>query len=484
MEKIERVLNILKRPDGRAVVLGLGVSNVPLARVLLGYVGNDRLIIRDKKTKNELDVPELLENAVFITGTDPTKGLCDRNDMSDTVIFRSPGIRPDAGDIQEAVRRGAVLYSEMEWFAATTPASIFAITGSDGKTTTTTLTNLLLRNSGHTSFVGGNIGTPLLDRVGEMTKDDYAVLELSSFQLSTLKGGTKRAAITNISPNHLNWHTDMAEYTVAKHNVFDDDTELLVLNAKNELSFKAAERFKGHVTFFTARNSLSDTFDSLTHNRPDSDLIYVEGDDIVFTDGKKKETVISINDILLPGVHNVENYMTAIALTRGLVDNGAIKNLARTFGGVEHRFEFVREYQGIKYYNSSIDSSPTRTCAALSNLTVPTVCICGGQDKHVPFAPLAEALLDKTIGVVLTGEAMYQIKSAIDEARLNKNKETELTPDRIILEPDFDKAVYAARNLAVSGGIILLSPACTSFDHFKNFEERGNHFKKIISELK
>lgn len=468
---------------GRAILLGLGISNRPLAEYLLLHGMGGRVVIRDGKDAASLGktLADLVERGcTAAVGCDPAIGLCDREDMSDTVIFRSPGIRPDSGDLPEAVRRGALLTSEMEWFVSATPAKIIAVTGSDGKTTTTTLTHLLLSRAAKEGkiYVGGNIGTPLLDRVGDMTEKDIAVLELSSFQLQTMNGPAVRAAVTNISPNHLNWHTDMEEYTEAKYRVFGTKTEQIAVNAKNALSRAAADRFSGRVIFFTAHNTPDDSFETLTGGRPDSAAIFLHGDDIVYSDGENEEVVLDRKQIILPGIHNVENYMTAIALTWGLVPKEAIRQVAGSFGGVQHRFEFVRRLDGVKYYNSSIDSSPSRTAAALSNLDCRPVVICGGRDKHVPFDPLAEALFEKASAVVLTGEAASQIDAAIQKAAADRpDGGASLTVCRV---DDFDEAIAKARELAKSGSAVILSPACTSFDRFANFEERGERFKKIV----
>lgn len=480
---------ILRRETGRAIVLGLGVSNLPLAQMLVGRKMADRVVIRDGKSTEALGdkLADLAAAGCTVdVGRDPTRGLCDREDMTDTVIFRSPGIRPDSGDIPEAVRRGAILTSEMEWFCDTAPASIVAVTGSDGKTTTTTLTHLLLSSAGEgknsKTYVGGNIGTPLLDKAAEMTCDDTAVLELSSFQLQTMNGPAVRAAITNISPNHLNWHTDMDEYVGSKFNISGERTELLVLNSKNKYSRAAASRFRGRIIWFTAKNAPEETFEDLTHGRGNSELIFLRGDDIVYSDGQNEEVVLKRSGIVLPGIHNVENYMTAIALTRGLVDNDVIRRVAGEFGGVEHRFEYIRTLDGVKYYNSSIDSSPSRTVAALSNLDCRPVVICGGRDKHVSFDPLAEALFEKASAVVLTGEAAPQIDEAI-------RRVAEKRPDggatlTVCVTDDFYTAVVRARELAAPGSAVILSPACTSFDQFVNFEERGKRFKEIVRSFK
>ena len=487
MTFFEFLADKLARPSGRAVILGLGVSNLPLAKMIASSPFADRCEIRDAKSPEELaERAAALEGKIkLIAGSDPCRGLLGGADMLDTVIFRTPGIRPDSGELPECVRRGATLTSEMECFCDSVRAKIFAVTGSDGKTTTTTLTHLLLSssplNKDRLCRVGGNIGTPLLDSAESFSADDFAVLELSSFQLMTMHGPADRAAITNITPNHLNWHTGMEEYTESKYRIFGKKTSLLVLNAKNELSRQAADRFEGRVSFFTARNLPGEDFASLTGGRPGCDLYYLKDGAIVRTDGVSEERILDTSDILVPGLHNVENYMTAIALTAGCTDRETILKTAREFPGVEHRLEFVREKDGVRYYNSSIDSTPSRTAAALSALRSRTVVICGGRDKHLSFLPLADALFERASAVVLTGEAAGQIKDAI----LSRAAER---PDggrglRVIEEPDFERAVRAASLAAAPGEAVVLSPACTSFDRFANFEERGKLFKMTVNEL-
>ena len=470
---------------GRAVILGLGVSNLPLARMLAARGAN--LEIRDSKELSALDpaAAELAASgAELICGADPTRGLC-REGIENAVIFRSPGIRPDAGDIPEAVRRGAFLTSEMEWFCDATPATVIAVTGSDGKTTTTTLTYLLLssaakRNGGHV-YVGGNIGTPLLDRVNEMKPGDYAVLELSSFQLMTMRGMASRAAITNITPNHLNWHTGMDEYIRAKYNVMGNDTELIVLNAKSADAAAAVDAYperRGAVTFFSAHTASYDETVPEAH-RGRANAVFLRGDSIVFSDGQSEEELLRRTDIKLPGLHNVENYMTAAALTRGLITRDDLVEVARTFGGVPHRIEFVRELDGVKYYNSSIDSTPTRTEAALSVFDCRPVFILCGRDKHVPFDSLARALYDRAGGVVVSGEAMSVIRRALEAEAARRGSDS--LP--IAYEDDFFAAIDRARGLARPGSAVVLSPSCTSFDRFRNFEERGDAFREYVKKL-
>lgn len=462
---------------GRAAVCGLGVSNIPLVKFLLDL--GVEVTARDKKPADQSDAEVLAladMGAKLILGD----GYLDR--LDEDVIFRTPGMRPDLPEFCAAVERGALIASEMELFFELTPATIIGITGSDGKTTTTTLTYKMLesqfaRGGESRVWVGGNIGEPLLPRIYEMKEGDYAVVELSSFQLQTMKRSPLRAAITNITPNHLNWHIDMPEYVDAKLNIcINEGIRQLTVNKGNAVTESVGIRSKvEELIFFSSRaHSYEDTVPNSKQGK--AKAIFERDGVIYISDGKVEEALLNTADIILPGRHNVENYMTAMANVYGIVDKNIFTEIAKTFTGVEHRLEFVRELDGVKYYNSSIDSSPTRTAAALSALTVKPVVICGGSDKNVRFEPLAMALARHAEAVVLTGETAAKIRSAIDASA--ECRMSELT---VAEEDDFEAAVCRARELAKSGGIVLLSPACASFDRFKNFMERGEVFKKIVN---
>ena len=453
-------------------VVGIGISNTPLIDFLLAKGAS--VTARDIKTREKLgDIADSLERkgVRLITGDGYLEGL------DEEIIFKAPGIRCDKPEFVAAAAKGSRITSEMELFFELCPCKIFAVTGSDGKTTSTTLTYLMLtreleaRGSSAKVYVGGNIGKPLLPEIESITPDDFAVLELSSFQLHTMTRSPYSAAITNVSPNHLNWHTDMSEYIRSKENIFlHEGNERLVLNYGCEITREMYRLTDAEITYFSAHCE-----PSLDHA---SAAIYLSGDDIVFKTRQSSETIMSRADIKLPGIHNVENYMTAIALTRGYVSNDTIRTLAREFGGVEHRCEFVREYNGVKYYNSSIDSSPTRTEAALRSFNQPLIVICGGYDKHIPYAPLAKPLIDCAKKVVLVGATAPKIKAALTSC-----PEYNGSPE--IIEADsFEGAVMSARGAASQGDIVILSPASASFDMFTNFEERGNRFKEIVNSFK
>lgn len=438
-----------------AEVLGIGVSNLPLIDFLLSC--GMKVRARDKKSAESLgDTARILKEK----GVELILGEEYLEELRGDYIFRSPGIRPDKSQILDGVMHGAVLTSEMELFLKLCPATVIAITGSDGKTTTTTLTGLLLKESGYRVYVGGNIGTPLLPFVEEMTDKDFAVLELSSFQLMTVDMPAKYAALTNLSPNHLDWHTGMEEYIEAKTHIFRGKGNLVtVFNADNPSSHQLLSLAGGEIRLFSSEKMLEKGMSE--HN----------GD--IYLDGTK---ILSDEEILLPGKHNRQNYMTAYSLVRDIVPVTVLQKIARTFGGVEHRLEFVREYYGVKIYNSSIDSSPSRTAAALSCFKEKVVCICGGYDKGIPFAPLAEALCRSVRAVVLTGATASAIKGALDVCEA-KEKPT------VLIVPDFEKAVLKAVEVSHPGESLLLSPGCASFDAFPNFMVRGQRFKEIIRGL-
>lgn len=475
---------ILKRiKSGRVEVLGLGISNIPLCRYLCDKKAN--VYGRDKKTAELLGETygELITLGVkTVLGEHYMDGI-GGDEPQNTVIFRAPGIRPDVKEIEQAVSRGAILSSEMELFFEITPATVIGITGSDGKTTTTTLIGEFLReqfkrdNEGCKVYVGGNIGEPLLPKADMMHSDDIAVVELSSFQLMTMKRSPDRSVITNISENHLNWHTDMNEYIQAKKNIYGHATcGYLTLNADNGITADLGTESDLPITYFSSTKVGYENI--VPEGKKHCCAIYIRNGMIVFSDGIKEEQVLTVGSIKIPGKHNIENYMTAIAATWGIVSKDVIKHIAETFGGVEHRCELVRELNGIRYYNSSIDSTPTRTEAALSAFNQKVVIICGGYDKKIKYEPLAVSLCRRAKKVILTGATAEKIKTAI----LNC-PEYSIDLFEIIERKDFSDAVLAAAEAAVPGDVVMLSPACASFDAFANFEERGRCFKSIINSL-
>lgn len=460
-------------------VIGVGVSNLPLIDFLLER--GARVVARDKKDISELlqnqslDIERLSEKGVrFVTGEGYLDGLCE------DIIFKTPGIRCDNPKILDAYLGGAVVTSEMETFLSLCPAKIIAVTGSDGKTTTTTLISKILSEHGHRVFVGGNIGRPLLCDVPQMNPDDFAVLELSSFQLHSMyvnPDGTKKdigftfpdvAVVTNVSPNHLDWHTSYDEYVDSKKMIFSclSDGGKLVTNAANADTVRYAELALNcgkKVGLFSA------------HIRCDG--YYLENG-VIYKDGK---AVLPREKILLQGIHNVENYMAAISATEEFVSVKSVERVAESFGGVAHRLEYVRTLDGVLYYNSSIDSSPSRSVAAINGfpdeMRKKLVLIMGGYDKKIPYDSVGEPVCRMARAVFLCGATSEKIRAAIESAP-NYCADTQ-----IFMYSDFEQAVIAAKDYAVPGDRVILTPASASFDMFKNFEQRGERFKQIVNSL-
>ena len=447
--------------DKKIAVVGIGISNTPLIRLLAGK--GCRVTACDRRSREALGTAaEELE----ALGAELKLGDGYLDGLDADVIFRTPGMRPDLPQIAEAVKRGAVLTSEMEAFFDVCPCEIIAVTGSDGKTTTTTLISELLKAQGHNVHLGGNIGTPLLDRAEEMSPDDYAVVELSSFQLMTMKKSPRIAVVTNVAPNHLDIHRDMEEYVDAKRNVFRDQGPdgLAVFNLDNDITRGFADEANGKVAFFSRRQ------------RVDNGVFCEDGIIYDVRDGRS-EAVLETSGIKIPGVHNIENYMAAYAAVRDMVTPETLRRVAASFGGVEHRIELVRELRGVRYYNDSIASSPSRTTAGLRSFTQKVILIAGGKDKGVPFDPLGAEIIEHVKKLVLTGLTADKIRAAVENAPGYSGE------PEIFTVPDFRDAVVRASELAEAGDIVILSPACTSFDRFRNFEERGNYFKEIVNGL-
>ena len=450
MDAFDQYFNALR--GKKIAVLGLGVSNRPLVQLLLEY-GCD-VTGCDRVTREKLDEPVLaLERAGchLRLGEDYLAGL-----QAD-VVFRTPGMHPGNPAICRLREQGAEITSEMDVFFRVAPCHLIAVTGSDGKTTTTTLIAEMLKAAGKTVWLGGNIGTPLLPLCRRMQAEDYAVVELSSFQLMDMTRSPQRAVVTNLAPNHLDVHKDMEEYVQAKKNIFrfQKPGDLLVLNADNAIT--AGFSGAGEARFFSRKAA--------------TNCVWQEGDWIV----RRGQRVLNVQDILLPGVHNIENYMAAMAAVEGLVSDECICSVAKNFGGVEHRIELVRVKDGVKFYNDSIASSPSRTIAGLRSFSQKVILIAGGYDKHIPYDVLGPEICNHVSRLFLCGATAGKIRDCV-EAQPGQKPE-------MVDCGDFDSAVQAAARAAQPGDIVLMSPASASFDQFKNFMERGDRFKQLVKEL-
>ncbi|GAA0123876.1 MAG: UDP-N-acetylmuramoyl-L-alanine--D-glutamate ligase [Clostridium argentinense] len=439
-------------------VVGIGVSNIPLIEFLVKL--GAKVTAFDKKNREQFkDIDKYEKMGVkFELGDGYLNNL-----KGFEVIFKTPSMRIDSEALVRAKEEGTYITSEMEEFVRYCPAKIYGITGSDGKTTTTTLIYNILKESGYNTWVGGNIGTPLFANIEKIKADDRVVLELSSFQLMTMDESTDIAVITNLSPNHLDMHKDMEEYVESKKNIYkyQDENSLLVLNEDNDITASMIKEAKGRVYTFSRRKNIE------KGAYYENEKLYVKG-----------KEVCDRKDIKLKGLHNVENLLAAFSATCDEVDVEAMKNVAISFGGVEHRSEFIKSIDGVEFYNDSIASSPTRTLASIKAFEKPIILIAGGYDKNLPFEPLAFEGYKYIKSLILLGATKYKIKAAFDDLKEKEGIET-----NIYMVNTLEEAVDKAKEIAEKGDIVTLSPACASFDMFVNFEVRGNKFKEIINSL-
>ncbi len=446
----------------KIAMCGIGVSNTPL---ILNFLKQGaRVIACDRREREQIGkIADELENA----GAELKLGEKYLDNLEVDIIFRTPGMNFHLPELEKARKRGIAVTSEMEVFFDLCPATVFAVTGSDGKTTTTTLIAKMLEAEGKRVFVGGNIGMPLLPEIENITADDFVVAELSSFQLISMRKSPDIAVVTNVAPNHLDVHKDMDEYVEAKKNILlhQNAFSRTVLNRDNDITESFRKDVRGQSLGFSMKRRLNNgawlDCDGVLH------MAY-RGIDVPVIDRK---------EIAVLGDHNVENYLAAITAVWGYVGVDSICKVAHEFGGVEHRIEFVREINGVKYYNDSIASSPTRTIAGLKAFDQKVILIAGGYDKHIPFEPLMPYLVDRVKTLYLCGDTADKIEKCLRDYSGYKGD------PQIVRVANIDEAVTAAHKTAVAGDIVTLSPACASFDAYPNFAARGNHFKELVNNL-
>ena len=449
----------------RVAVVGLGVSNTPLIDYLHDLMA--KVTVFDERNEEKLDqkIVEKIRSYNFdlVTGKNALHFLRGFN-----VIFRSPSCLPTTLQLRSEQKRGAIVTSEIEMLMNTCPCKIIGVTGSDGKTTTTTLIYEILKEGGYNCHLGGNIGTPLFTEVKNFKEDDIVVLELSSFQLMGMEISPEISVITNISPNHLDKHSSYQEYIDAKKNIFkfQDESGKVVLNYDNDITKNMASEADGKVEFFSSKEKLNDG------------VILDDNKIKICKDGVRRH-ILDTKDIHLRGVHNYENICAAIAATSDLVDVDTQIKAIKNFKGVEHRLEFVRELDGVKWYNDSIGTSPTRTIAGLNSFDEKIVLIAGGYDKNLDYAPLAKPILEHVSKLILMGKTANKIYNAVTK---------EIAGTDIVFPmykcTSLEEAVNRARKISTKGEIVLFSPASASFDMFKNFAERGEKFKEYVNNLK
>ena len=450
--------------SGKKIAMcGIGISNTPL---ILNFLKKGaRVLACDRRTREQIGA---LADELEAAGAELNCGEDYLKNLEVDIIFRTPGMSFNLPELEAARKRGIAVTSEMEVFFDLCPATVFAVTGSDGKTTTTTLISKMLEAQGKTVHVGGNIGKPLLPEIENIKAEDFVVVELSSFQLISMRKSPDVAVVTNVAPNHLDVHKDMDEYVEAKKNVLlhQNAFSRTVLNRDNEITESFRNVVRGQSLGFSMERRLNNG--AWLDDEGTLHMAY-RGIDA---------PIINRKDIALIGDHNVANYLAAITAVWGYVGIDSICKVAREFKGVEHRMEPVREVNGVKYYNDSIASSPSRTIAGLKAFDQKVILIAGGYDKHIPFEPLSPYIVDKVKLLILCGHTADKIEAALkDYDGYNGDPE-------IIRAENVADAVKIAHERAVKGDIVTLSPACASFDAYPNFAARGKHFKELVNELK
>ena len=448
----------------KVAVIGLGVSNIPLLDYL--HEKKAEVTVFDEKTIEE--IPKEIVNKIteysfsFSLGKNYLEKL-----KGFALIFRAPSCLPTVPELEQEANRGAIVTTEIEMLMEMCPGKIIGVTGSDGKTTTTSLINHILKQAGYSTYLGGNIGIPLFTKLNLMRPEDIIVLELSSFQLMGMQVSPNISVITNITPNHLNIHKDYEEYIDAKKNIFkyQNENDTLILNYDNEITRTCEKEAKGKTIFFSSKEKLDNGY-------------IVDENKIKQCEDKLRKHLLDTNDLFLKGVHNYENVCAAIAATSFLVDMDTIVTAVKSFHPVSDRIEFVRNIDGVDWYNDSASSSPTRTIAGLNAFKEEIVLIAGGYDKNLDYTPIAKPIIDKVKTLVLMGQTSGKIFDVVKQELEKENK----TLDIYMCE-DINSAIQTANKNAKSGQIVLFSPASASFDMFKNAVERGKIFKKLVNEL-
>ena len=448
----------------KVAVIGLGVSNLPLLEYL--YNQKAKVTVFDERTIEEISSDTISKINAYEFETFFGKN-CLENLNGFNVIFRSPSCLPTRPELQREADRGAIVTTEVEMLMEMCPCKIIGVTGSDGKTTTTSLINAILQHAGYKTFLGGNIGTPLFTKLPEMEPNDIVVLELSSFQLMNMHVSPDIAIITNITPNHLNIHKDYQEYIDAKKEIFKNQNEngILILNYDNDITRECSKEAKGKVIFFSSKEKLDNGF-------------IVDEDIIKECKDKVRKHILNTDEVILRGNHNFQNIATALAATKTLVDTDVAVEAIKKFKPVEHRIEFVREINGVKWYNDSASSSPTRTISGLNAFKENIILIAGGYDKNLEYKPLAKPVVDKVSTLILIGQTAEKIYDVVKNEAEKENKKININ-----MCDTLEQTIEIAKKSSKKGDVVLFSPASASFDMFKNFADRGNQFKDLVNKI-
>ncbi len=448
----------------KVAVIGLGVSNLPL----LDYLNEVKAQVTVFDERESTQISQDIMNKINLYGYKIEFGKnCLKNLNGFNIIFRSPSCLPTRPELEDEAKRGAIVTTEIEMLMEMCPCKIVGVTGSDGKTTTTSMISAILKKAGYKTYLGGNIGTPLFTKLPEITPDDIVVLELSSFQLMNMKVSPDIAVITNITPNHLNIHKDYQEYIDAKKNIFKHQNEngILILNYDNEITRNCEVEAKGKVIFFSGKTKLDNGF-------------IIDDNIVKECEDKVRKHVLDTKEVILRGQHNFQNIATALAATKTLVDQDVAVEAIKEFKPVEHRIEFIREIDGVKWYNDSASSSPTRTISGINAFDENIVLIAGGYDKNLDYEPIAKPILDKVTTLILIGQTAEKIYDTVKNEEEKSNKKV-----NIYMCDSLEQTVELAKKFARKGDVVLFSPASASFDMFKNFADRGNKFKNIVNNI-
>lgn len=448
----------------KIAVIGLGVSNFPLLEYL--YNQKAQVTIFDERTMEEIPSETIHKINTYEFSYSFGKNCLEKL-KGFNVIFRSPSCLPTRTELQQEADRGAIVTTEVEMLMEMCPCKIIGVTGSDGKTTTTSLINAILQHAGYKTFLGGNIGTPLFTKLPEMEPNDIVVLELSSFQLMNMHVSPDIAVITNITPNHLNIHKDYQEYIDAKKEIFKNQNEngILILNYDNDITRECRKEAQGKVIFFSSKEKLDNGF-------------IVDEDIVKECNDKVRKHILNTDEVILRGNHNFQNIATALAATKTLVDTDVAVEAIKKFKPVEHRIEFVREIDGVKWYNDSASSSPTRTISGLNAFKENIILIAGGYDKNLEYEPLAKPVVDKVSTLILIGQTAEKIYDVVKNEAEKENKKININ-----MCDTLEQTIEIAKKSAKKGDIVLFSPASASFDMFKNFADRGNQFKDLVNKI-
>ena len=445
----------------KIAVLGAGVSNIPLLKQLA--CENCDVTLFDQKEKENIneDIQKLINEKKLkcFLGQNYLEGL-----KSFDIFFRSPSLLPSNPYLKEEESRGCYITTEVEEVIKYAPCKVIGITGSKGKTTTTTIVSKILENLGYNVYVGGNIGTPLFTKIEQLKETDIVVLELSSFQLMGMRTSPDIAVVTNISPDHLDIHGSYEEYINAKKYIFKNakKNSILVLNSEDEIVKNFAHEFEGEVRYFGTNSNL--------------DTYYLKENKI----WNKEKEIIDTTKLILKGEHNYINICAALSAIKDFIkDTSNLEAILKNIPSVPHRLEFVREIDGVKWYNDSASTTPDKCLGGLSAFSEKIVLIAGGSDKNIPYTPLAKPVTEKVSKLILFG----QTKNKIYDAVMEEVKKTNNRSLKIYVLDDLESAISVAKKVAVSGEVVLFSPASASFDMFKNAYQRGDIFKKLVNDI-